>query len=361
VVVIMLPNCRISMRRAASPWMLALPIMAISCGGKDDVRPVGDSTKITKSAAPTNCKAEDALALKEYLPRAEFEQSATGWQTSTDKSPSPATAPRPIKSCPQDSSYDCCLSGELTEAEQALQDTYECAPAGAATCPGFAGSVGIQAIPAGEGIACKGDVAPGSALHVRAARFTDWGAQIYYSFSPARDASEFDGVSFWVRRGQGGSGVQPVGQSLFIVFDDKFTKENQTKYEIEVDPETGDYVMIEDPITKLLVPKPVLDANGDPVPVYPAYSTEVQASNCYDVNVDAMKCDRFGAGVGLEPEWRFVKIPFDSMRQRGYGVKSPAGRLLKEELLAFGIYMDIGNWDFWIDQIAFYKDHPPVE
>ena len=202
-------------------------------------------------------------------------------------------------------------------------------------------------------------------MHLRAARFTDWGAQLYQSFSPPKDASLYDGISFWVKRGKGGSGAQPVGQTLFVVFDDKFTKENQPKFEIEVDPTNGDYVMETDPTTWLMVPKYVLGEDGNPKPVLTAATQDlpkdqqIQAQTCYDVAVDTMKCDRYGAGVGLSPEWRFVKIPFDSLRQRGYGVKSPAGRVLKEELLAFGVYMDVGNWDFWIDQVAFYSDPKP--
>lgn len=200
---------------------------------------------------------------------------------------------------------------------------------------------------------------------MRAARLTDWGAQLYYSFQTPKDASMYDGVSFWVKRGKGGQGAQPVGRTLFVVFDDKFTKENQLKYEIETDPDTGDYVLEENPTSQLMVPKFKLDDSGNQIPVYTTATQDlprenrIQANNCYDIAIDTMKCDRFGAGVGLEPEWRFVKIPFDSMKQRGYGVKSPAGRLLTEELLAFGVYLDVGNWDIWIDQVAFYKDPKP--
>ncbi len=326
--------------------LVGLALLTMGCGGKDEVRPVGDSTKPSESAL-SDCEAQGALEQQSLLPLGDFEVESVGsWGSTTDKSSN-------IR-CPQDSSFDCCPSGLTQEQQKKLG--LNCPPTDDVPMTSlFFGSTGSQQIPADWPAACPGAAPKGRALHVRAAQFTAWGAQVYYTFSPAKDASMFDGISCWVRLGQGGTAK--VGQSLFVVLEDKFTKENQDKYEIAVD-ENGAYVLEpnanEDP-TPVFATDP---ATGERILQYPAYSTNVPAKTCYDVNVDAMKCDRFGAGIGLEPEWRFIKIPFDSMRQRGYGVKSPAGRVLKEELLGFGVYMDVGTWDFWIDQVAFYKDAP---
>ncbi|MGC4064502.1 MAG: hypothetical protein QM784_07635 [Polyangiaceae bacterium] len=150
-----------------------------------------------------------------------------------------------------------------------------------------------------------------------------WGAQFAsdYSNSGAKhyDASEYDGVSFWARAAN-----NKVGRSLYFALEDKYTKENG-------------FALLDDD------GKPILDPN-----------TGKQAYFCFDSKVDVEKCDRFGTGVGLETEWRFYKIPFASVAQRGFGAKSE--RLLTEELLGMSFYMDIGDWDFWIDQISFYKE-----
>jgi hypothetical protein len=473
----------------------------MACGGEDQGRPVGDSNRLPKDEQPQNCKAEallpladaraaltDAqkaqLGLRDLLPMGDFKTGANGWATSTDSSPQPPTAARPIKStCPRDSKFDCCTysayndewrtyealtpdqlaqvkAGQaddlLTQAEVAqvelekeLQKSYKCAPLPDPVppdffCPALGSSLSAQLVEkpsacakdkeywTGTGFFGLGSCQPlasacdlaqpaGSALHIRGARFTDWGAQIYRStLDPASpsatrpfDASKYDGISFWVRLGQGGT--QPVGKSMFVVFDDELTKENQLKFKLNVNEFTGDsfklkyadaegtYALDDNDYLRDINGKCardakgnavlnfvkdelgnyVLDSNGnkvlyerdshgnkildyalDPntgakIPEWTAYSTPdnmVQANNCYDVSVDVLKCDRFGAGVGLEPEWRFVKVPFANMRQRGYGVVSPAGRLLTESLLAFGIYLDVGNWDFWIDNVAYYSD-----
>lgn len=67
------------------------------------------------------------------------------------------------------------------------------------------------------------------------------------------------------------------------------------------------------------------------------------------------QCDRFGAGVGISTEWRFFKVPFSRMRQRAYGrpsrLDAPDTKILG---LEFGL--DGENWDFWIDDLAFYRD-----
>jgi hypothetical protein len=482
------------------PWLL----LSIACGGEDKGRRVGDSDRTSKGEAAGGARPSTDPATAVLLQSGDFEGStANGWGSTTDSSPNPATAPGPIKLCPQESKYDCCIPEDdpqwvnigndlsvkglslkelekltpdelelaLVQAaldaregnskravaseglsqlasdeqtivreeiryvqEKTVQRAYQCAPVGSSNCPALNSTLSTQPIdlvPDNSGspsavFETSSGIAPdwpsGRALHIRAARFTDWGAQIYYSYteptwgnpvgygeSSGFDASAYDGISMWVRLGHGGT--QPVGKSLFIVFEDQFTKENQEKYDIHVNvctreiwklveacnvklAEQGcDYLKSEDcddGETGNCNKCYALDGNGDyardangnrilayeldarghqiidhvldPTTVSGFATVKTAygavANNCYDAPVDSQKCDRYGAGIGLENRWRFVKIPFAAMQQRGYGIKSPAGRLMVEALLGFGIYMDIGNWDFWIDQVAYYKDAP---
>jgi len=69
--------------------------------------------------------------------------------------------------------------------------------------------------------------------------------------------------------------------------------------------------------------------------------------------VESEKCDRFGLGVALEEQWRLVKIPFDAMKQRGFGV--PVEELDLEHITGINISFEAGDWDFYIDDAAFYR------
>ena len=67
------------------------------------------------------------------------------------------------------------------------------------------------------------------------------------------------------------------------------------------------------------------------------------------------QCDRFGVGLGLGTDWRFFKIPFDKMRQRAYGRPSP-NPVPDDRILGLEFGLSGRDWDFWVDEIAFYRD-----
>jgi hypothetical protein len=71
---------------------------------------------------------------------------------------------------------------------------------------------------------------------------------------------------------------------------------------------------------------------------------------------DARKCDPFGFGVLLTPDWRFIKLPFANARQKGFGVPSPLGTLDTSALLGLQLGVSAGDLDVWIDDIAFYRE-----
>ncbi|MBN2195081.1 MAG: hypothetical protein JW751_19850 [Polyangiaceae bacterium] len=56
----------------------------------------------------------------------------------------------------------------------------------------------------------------------------------------------------------------------------------------------------------------------------------------------------------LTDDWRFVAIRFDEMRQRGYGVPAPYLDVAMLQGLNFGL--ERGNWDFWVDDVAFFRE-----
>jgi hypothetical protein len=115
------------------------------------------------------------------------------------------------------------------------------------------------------------------------------------------DASNWDGISFWVKRGQDISG------EAFIV-------------------------TVSDPATS----GPPFCSTVDGVP-------------------DAEKCDAFGLAVTLSDEWTLITAPFSSMRQKGFGVPAPSGRIDNGNISRLNILASAGDWDFWVDEVAFYR------
>ena len=71
---------------------------------------------------------------------------------------------------------------------------------------------------------------------------------------------------------------------------------------------------------------------------------------------DAEKCDPFGAAVLMTEEWRFVKLPFAHLQQKGFGVPAPSGHVDPSALLGMQFGLAAGNWDLWLDDIAFFKE-----
>jgi len=127
-----------------------------------------------------------------------------------------------------------------------------------------------------------------------------WGMVFGWKFRDgARDLSDWEGVSFWARRG-----TQDSGRSLFF--------------------------SLFDPLTE--------DSGGE----CDSSSEEL-----------AEKCDAYGTGVGLDEQWRYFAIPFSVLKQRGFGVTTD--ELLVEQILGFNWAADKGDWDVWVDDVALYR------
>jgi hypothetical protein len=282
-------RCRIGFLLA-----FGLSLGLAGCGGEDQGRVKADSNVIPDDSL-IGCDLAATLEQTLVL-RGDFEnQTATSWKAEPDKSTAAAD-----RVCSQDSRKDC--SEEETDSSLMIN-------MGTGTLrTGAYGAFGEDDPPAPP------DCVVGTrGLHVRSKGLDDWGGKVVRDYTndtpPAFDASGFAGISFWARKYS-----EDVGGSLFVAFDDKYTRENQS------------YV----------------DENG------------ITRQYCLDSPIDTDKCDRFGIGIGLETTWRFYKIPFSELKQRGYGVKSD--KLHTDEILAISFGFDVGDWDFWLDQVSYYKE-----
>jgi hypothetical protein len=267
------------------------------CGGTDEGRLKGDSYEVP-SGNLVGCELANSLELT-LIAGGDFESLVAQWGSRSDGS---TTDVKLV--CPQDSTKPC-----AAEAASAGELTGEL---GGSVYTGVLATFAAP-LPKGCSLGERG-------AHLRAEGLYNWGGQLYRDFSQSPvDASGYDGIAFWAKLGQEG-----LGRSVFIAFEDKYTREDSYK---------------------------LTDKDGNPVI---DEETGQQKSYCTDSSVDTEKCDRFGAGVGLEEAWRYIKVPFSSVQQRGYGRASD--HLHTEELLGIAVYFDVGDWDFWMDEISFYKE-----
>lgn len=131
-----------------------------------------------------------------------------------------------------------------------------------------------------------------------------WGMVFGWNFRDGtRDLSDWDGISFWARRGSVDS-----GRSLFFSVFDPLTDSGSQFSEHQCDSES---------------------------------------------EVLSEKCDAYGTGVGLDEEWRFFAIPFSALRQRGFGVATD--QLNVEEIIGFNWAADRGEWEVWLDDVALFR------
>ncbi len=175
------------------------------------------------------------------------------------------------------------------------------------------------------------DVIPGGrcgsqyAFHVISGPFTKWGGQLGMNFSPPKcvtldcpsdsapvDGAPYDGVSFWARV------VPGSGQVMRIQVGESHT---DFKY-----------------------PEP--DDAGPPCQSF----TFVGAQNL------GLGCDTFGTFIELNNDWQFITLPFEQMRQEGWGKRAPFFDI--QHISNLTLFYGPGVWDIWIDDIAFYKRSP---
>jgi hypothetical protein len=134
------------------------------------------------------------------------------------------------------------------------------------------------------------------------------------------DASSWDGIVLWARKAQGS------GSSVRISIGDFNTDDSnqacQCNNLLPVDPT-----------------QPVSDTNR-----------LVSVTNQNDTSNG---CDKFGVFITMDGTWRPFFLPFAQMQQGGWG--KPAHQVLTSNIFSLGIGYGRGPWDFWIDDVSFYR------
>ncbi len=165
-----------------------------------------------------------------------------------------------------------------------------------------------------------------------------WGAtlQLQFEANSFFDASAWDGIAFWERRGTG-----PSGDAILAVLRDPYTSASTAGFAYPPQCPDGGVPSLDGGVDGGA--SCFLQCRGD-------------TPSCETRQPDATQCDPFGAAVGLSDDWRLVKIPFAKTYQKGFGLPSPLGHVDPSALLALQLIFSAGSWDFWIDDLAFYRE-----
>jgi hypothetical protein len=138
------------------------------------------------------------------------------------------------------------------------------------------------------------------AIHVRAGGLADWGGGVGMKLvDRPKDASNFDGVSFWARKGPTSFGA------LRLNVADVFTHED------------GGYC--------------------------DAKAPDTSPNRCGDA---------FGSYVNLSQDWQLFTLDFSEMRQGGWGKHAPF--FDTTHLFALSFQYQAGNWDIYVDDVSFF-------
>jgi len=309
----------VTQRRCLASCCAVLGLALLACGGT--------GSNADRKAAPTtrpvfvdpgslqtyDCQADQPSAgITRYVIE-DWETSAgAGWYTNNDR-------------CENCQDYENEIRDAMPDKGRVLnQDELDAGLAGVRSCAAdclasqvpsfFDKPLPAERIPRGR---CGSTYA----FHVSSGPFTRWGGQFGHSFSPicvtgdcpsdayAIPGGPYDGVAFWARV------APPSGATMRV-----YLGESHTDYRY---PESGDA--------------------GPPCLNY----AFVGAQNL------GKDCDQFGTFIQVNQDWQLFMLPFDEMRQEGYGKKAPFFDLQHLSNLTF--FYGQGSWEIWVDDIAFYK------
>ena len=196
-----------------------------------------------------------------------------------------------------------------------------------------------------EGGRCRGtDYESNFAFRIQALNLAEW-AVFGHNFANLAgqnepiDATEWDGISFWAKRGCAPGDISPeaVAGRFCDTPPDNAPPADSTCAS-SPDSAGGDRVWTGRTIFASVT----------------EWHTVAEGGFCHDSDIVEEKCDQFGVGVGIDEEWRLYTIPFAQMRQRGFGM--PAECLYLRELWGLNFSLSPGNWDVWIDDFALYRE-----
>lgn len=308
-------GCSKGMTRAATVASFAFVLSA--CGGRQEDRTPADEVRAAPTALPdaTSCDAPSAYELR---PIQDFEDDKVGyfWLSNDvcDSCRGIQDAMGPL------ANQLAAIRKDGDEPPAELEEQYAALQEQADECAERCQAVQEPDYSSGDLNTCEvtsdtGKAEPhcGStrAIHVVAGPFTDWGGVVGTSFETRANALEWDGITFWARRG---NTPGHDGRTVFVAITEKHTTETASK----------------------------ALAN------YQCGCTEGP-----DCDQEEEACDRFGVAVELTPEWRYWVIPFAQMKQRGYGAVAECMDLA--ELIGVSVYYEKGSWDLWLDDLSFYR------
>jgi len=223
----------------------------------------------------------------------------------------------------------------------------------------------------------------------------------------AIDASAYDGVAFWARRGPDGA------TGLMINLQDKYTSDRLARTDaLTGKPGVGYCKRIKQCIPTCAdgaecVAMQLID--GDPmdmrrcVPpganpreaalepaflnqiyppcgqstcVPPGYDKDLDYTNtqCKPYNFTGLeenyycfgdtpppaadeRCgDGYVSNISLSTDWQFYKLPFDRFQQVGFAKKAPANDKLPKTLYSIAFLFSVGYTDFYVDNLSFYRN-----
>lgn len=180
------------------------------------------------------------------------------------------------------------------------------------------------------------------ALRYQAEGICQW-ASISANLDTMNDASGWEGIALWVRQTPEPGVVEPVGRGIRVGIRDLFTVEStgaDEKY-------CGSAATEENPVANRETPA----ADRSTCPSSPPCPTLTEVGVEHP---EKLCCDPFGLSVGLTADWHLWTVPFAEMQQGGYGRARPEG-LQTSRLVRLELALGPGNYDFWIDDVAFYR------
>jgi hypothetical protein len=294
------------------PVVGPLGLALVACGGEDEGRPSGEHP----STAPLDpCTADDGFEFQNIV---NFEPREQGGNVNPNVACDPTipcsfyynyddvqSPPNPGHTMPLPRGAECEMQVDpdavVFMEPRAKQSTFRGQEIEDGRCD--MATSGLRVIAENVGM-CYG---PDGRL--------GWGAALDITFTVALDATEWDGIGFWIRKSTAGK----VAVNVSVA--DPFTSGGA------INPVTGvAYCNAMDP-----------PAGTPPIP-------------------DTKKCDAFGIAVTLTEEWSFIPARFGAMRQKGFGVPSVLGYLDTEHISRVQVLMSAGSWDLWLDDFALFRE-----
>ncbi len=323
---------RRALERAGTVAPLAGCISAIAlahaCGGTTGTSATAqaEGQSVDPGSGPVNCAAADQY---DFVTIEDFESgAATGWYTNNEDCYTCQTA---TNECLDAGSTDVWVDPSAPYLADCGAPLNECMQQCLAIQPSPSyGSDPLPAAPIPDGGRCGSNFA----LQVVGGPFVAADGAVGVRFCPGAldggtcgiDASSYDGVAVWMRTAPG------FGNDPRVTVTDRYTDSANNKL-----------LALGDQAGLTTVPP---FCNYNPPPATPSGLSGYSAG-----------CDKFGSYATIDPDWQLYLFPFAEMRQGGWGRQQ--AQLDLTGIMSIEIDYAQGSWDFWIDDVAFYRSKSP--